>query len=189
MDQAAPRNLTKPARCLTNWKRVPLKKLSVPTKVPVPVPAPVLGGHVCLRGQFGASVSVYFPFCSGHLNRLTRRLAPKGRRKREEPALPQNCWNWLRTLAVAFPELGEGTRASFRAGRFCSRSQGGDNLTQGVGAEQIQFSHSIREVMLCGVHTQHPTRPSPVNQSIGWGPFCHFKTVHRQPHYSMIGGS
>lgn len=30
------------ARCLTNWKHVPLKKLSVPTKVPVPV----LGEHV-----------------------------------------------------------------------------------------------------------------------------------------------
>lgn len=147
-----PGSTTQPhqARCLTNWKRVPLKKLSVPTKVPVPV----LGGHMCLRGQFGASVSVYFPFCSGHLKRrLTRRLAPKRHRKREEPALPQNCWNRLRTLAVTFPELGEGTRASFRAGPFCSRSQGGDNLTQGGGAEQIQFSHSIREVTLCGVDT------------------------------------
>lgn len=131
-----------------------------------------------------------FSFLFRSSQSANHKTGPKEAQERtEEPTLPQNCWNSLRTLAMAFPELDEGTRASFRAGPFCSRSRGGDNLTQGGGAEQIQFSHSIREVMLCGIHTRHPTRPSPVNQSIGWGPFCHFKMVHRQPHYSLIAGS
>lgn len=78
--------------------------------------------------------------------------------------MPQSSGNWRQKLAFGFPKPGGGTRPSFRAESFCSRSRGGDGLTQGGGAEQIQFSQRSREVMLCGLHhAQRPSSPTPTN--------------------------
>lgn len=96
---------------------------------------------------------VYFA-CSGHLNQLTRRIWPQrdtGQREKSSPAT--KLLEQVADTRLGFPQLGERTRASFRAGSFCSYSQGGDNLTHGGGAKQIQFGQSIREVMLCYVYS------------------------------------
>lgn len=147
------------ALCLTNWEFVQLKKLSVLKKVPVPT----------LWGQT----------CSGHLNQLTRRIWPqRDTGKREESGPTTELLERVADTRLGFPKLGERIRASFRAGSFCSCSQGGDNLTHGGGAEQIRFGQSIREVMLRYDYTLDAllASPSPVNQSMGWGQFYHFKS-------------
>lgn len=43
------------------------------------------------------------------------------------------------------------------------------------------FGQSIREVMLCRVHTLDALLAPRVNQSTGWGRFCHFKTAQPAP--------
>lgn len=80
-------------------------------------------------------------------------LAPKRHRKKGR------VWPRCRTPGAGcrhslwLSQASLGTRASFRAGAFCSCSQGGDNLTQGGDAEQIWFGQSLREAMLCRVYT------------------------------------
>lgn len=116
------------------------------------VPVPTLRGRVCLRGQFGGFCLFSCMFWSS-LSANQQTLAPKRHRKKgrvqprcRTPRAGCRHSPWL-------SQASSGTRASFRAGAFCSCSQGGDNLTQGGDAEQIWFGQSLREAMLCRVYT------------------------------------
>ena len=102
-------------------------------------------GRACLKGQHRGFVRVFI-FLYVLVIAVTSHQTPPqgGTGRRKELARPQDPWNWLQKCAFAFSRLGEGTTAPFRAGPFCSCSQGGDNLMQGRGAEPTRFSHSTQ---------------------------------------------
>lgn len=65
------------------------------------------GDKCASESSLGASVSVFFPACSGHLNHLTRRLAPKRHRKQGRAGPATELLELAADSRLGFPELGE----------------------------------------------------------------------------------
>lgn len=102
---------------------------------------------MCLRGHLGASVSVYLPVRSGHLNQLTRRLAPKRHREKGRASPAAELLELAADPCLGFPKLVREQGPLSEQGPIVPVPREEDNLTQGGGVEQIQFSQSIRKMM------------------------------------------